>query len=364
MIRCTNCKNPYPQNAIPYCCPKCGGIFDYDDLGLSNNVSASEEAVDLPGIWKYRHKFQISDSIMPISIGEGNTPLIWSDVLGKEIGFKLEYTNPTGSFKDRGTALLVSFLKSRGVRSAIEDSSGNAGASFSAYAARAGIGARVFVPDQASPIKLNQIAAYHAGVVRVPGPRSSASSAVKLAADQGVTYASHAYLPHGIPGFSTIAYELFDKLGDFGGTIVVPCGQGSLVLGIIRGFYSLQEDGLINRIPRVVAVQARKCAPVWAVFHFGSDGQSWVTEGDTKAEGVRIRYPLRGDQILSSLRLVDGDVIAVDEEDIDVGRFELARLGFLVESTSAIVWRATSQIIDNTPEPIIVILTGSGLKNG
>jgi threonine synthase len=185
-----------------------------------------------------------------------------------------------------------------------------------------------------------------------------------LAADQGGTYASHAYLPHGIPGFSTIAYELFDQLGDFGGTIVVPCGQGSLVLGIIRGFYSLQEDGLINCIQRVVAVQARKCAPIWAVYHFGSDGHSWVTEGDSKAEGVRIRYPLRGDQVISSLRHVDGDVIAVDEEDIDIGIMELAKIGFYVEPTSALVWTATSQIFDNTPEPIIVILTGSGLKNG
>jgi threonine synthase len=111
-----------------------------------------------------------------------------------------------------------------------------------------------------------------------------------------------------------------------------------------------------------VGVQALACAPIWAVFMYGSSGLGWVTEGETLAEGVRTKHPLRGDTILQFMKRKGGQFVAVDEEDILPGRDQLARLGFFVEPTSAIVWKALEQLIDKLPDPIVVLLSGSGYK--
>jgi len=222
MIFCSNCQDPYPEDQTPYRCPICDGIFDF--LGdLQFNPQQIEPS--LPGIWRYRHTFILPEESPIISLGEGNTPLVWSHAFNQHVAFKLEFLNPTGSFKDRGTAPLVSFLRYRGVTAAVEDSSGNAGASFAAYAAAANMQARIFVPAYASGPKLAQIEAYGAEVISVPGPRSNAAKAVQQAAEQGVVYASHAYLPHDVFGYATIAYELFDQLGEVPGTVIAPVGQ-------------------------------------------------------------------------------------------------------------------------------------------
>ena len=158
-IACVNCGQPYPDLGVPYECPNCGGLYDFVESFVYNS---------------YRSTLK-TDSV---SLGEGNTPLISVKVFDREVYFKCEYLNPSGSFKDRGIATLISFLRLRGVTEAVEDSSGNAGASFAAYAARAGIKARVYVPDAASGPKRKQIEAYGAELIPVPGPRSNASDAV------------------------------------------------------------------------------------------------------------------------------------------------------------------------------------------
>ena len=126
-IQCSNCKSPYPESGVPYRCTTCGGTYDYASLPIFNPNLLDNPSL-MNGMWRHRHTFMLPEHAPQIYLGEGNTPLIWKDFNGVEIGFKLEYLNPTGSFKDRGTALLVSFLKSRDVESAVEDSSGNAGA--------------------------------------------------------------------------------------------------------------------------------------------------------------------------------------------------------------------------------------------
>jgi threonine synthase len=314
------------------------------------------------GIWRFRHAFGLPENAPPVSLGEGDTPLVWAEAFGLQVAFKLEYLNPTGSFKDRGSATLISFLCSRGATAAVEDSSGNAGASFAAYAARAGLKARVFLPESASGPKRKQIEAYGAEVNPVPGPRSNAAEAVRQAASQDAVYASHAFLPFNLPGYATAAYELVEQLGQAPGTIVCPAGQGGLLLGMSRGFAELQTAGAIPAVPVFIGVQARACAPFWAVSSYGAEGLAWVTEGETLAEGVRVRYPLRGDAVLQAVESSGGRFIAVDEEDILPGRDQISRRGFYVEATSAIVWSALSQITGEAAEPVVAILTGSGLK--
>jgi threonine synthase len=297
-----------------------------------------------------------------VSLGEGNTPLIWRAAFGREIAFKLEFLNPTGSYKDRGSAVLTSFLLGRGVRSAVEDSSGNAGASFAAYATAAGLQARIFVPDSASGPKRTQIERYGAEVVRIMGPRSNAAQSAVRAVEQGAVYASHAYLPHVLTGYATLAFELFEQMGGAPGAVVMPAGQGNLLLATARGFVALKTAGLIERVPLMVGVQALACAPLWALYRYGAAGLGWVSEGETLAEGVRVRFPMRGDAVMQMLAEQDGLLLAVDEADILPGRDQLARLGFYVEPTSAIVWNAIQQVGGDLPDPLAVVLTGSGLK--
>jgi threonine synthase len=362
MIECTNCHRPYPEVGVPYQCPTCGGLFDLDPLPT---FDPGKVEPGLPGIWRYRHTFGLPAGAPVLSLGEGRTPLILSQAFGRQVALKCEYLNPTGSFKDRGSAPILSFLCARGVQAALEDSSGNAGASFAAYSARAGIKARVFVPDSASGPKRLQIEAYGAELVRIMGPRSNAAEAVRRAAAGGAVYASHAYLPHNLPGYATLAYELFEQLSGPPGTVIVPVGQGGLLLGIGRGFASLQSAGLISRLPRLVGVQARLCAPLWALFSFGAAGLGWAAEGATLAEGIRVRSPLRGDALLQKIAESGGTVLAVDEEEILPGQAALARGGFYVEPTSAVVWGALHALFAgslDTPEPVVVVLTGSGFK--
>jgi threonine synthase len=274
----------------------------------------------------------------------------------------MEFLNPTGSFKDRGSAILTSFLKDRGIGLAVEDSSGNAGASFAAYAARSGINARIFVPDSTSGPKIAQMEAYGAEVVRVRGPRSNAADAVRIAAEKGETYASHAFLPHGIIGYATVAYELWEQLGSMPGTVLCPVGQGNLFLGIGKGFEAIRRAGLISKLPLLVGVQSQECAPIWEILNYGLEGSFLVSESETIAEGIRINKPIRTDILLNFINDNDGLIIAVDDESIIDSYRKLANLGVYVEPTSAVVHAALRQILGNVPEPIVLVLTGSGLK--
>lgn len=358
-IICTNCRRPFPQQGIPHCCPVCFGLYDYAALPTFDpgQVEAAQ-----PGIWRYRHTFGLAADAQPVSLGEGNTPLVWREAFGRRMAFKLEFLNPTGAYKDRGSAVLASFLRQRGVEQAVEDSSGNAGASFAAYAAAAGIRAQVFVPDAASGPKRTQIERYGAQVVRILGPRSNAAQAAERRVEQGAVYASHAYLPQVLAGYATLAFELYEQIGAAPGAVVMPAGQGNLLLATARGFAALKAAGLIKRLPVMVGVQALACAPLWALFRYGAAGLGMVMEGETLAEGVRVRFPVRGDAVMHMLAEQQGLLLAVDEPDILPGRDQLARLGFYVEPTSAIVWNALQQAAAELPDPVAVVLTGSGLK--
>jgi len=354
-VVCQNCGRPYPDLGAPYHCPHCGGIFD--DI---EPLTWTNPDPDQLGIWRYWRTLQPAGD--RVSLGEGQTPLVEARFDHRRIHFKCEYANPTGSFKDRGSAALVSFLVSRGVVRAVEDSSGNAGASFAAYAARAGIRARVFIPESASGPKRVQIGRYGAEVVSVPGARSEAAIAAQQAADAGAVFASHAYLPHNLAGYATTAFEIVEQLHGPPGAILAPAGQGGLILGMGRGFRAMQEAGVIEKVPVLIGVQAAVCAPLVAYSEIGVTGLGFVTEASTVAEGVRVRSPLRMDAVTRIVQDSGGRFVAVDEGDILPGRDSLARLGFYVEPTSALVWEGLRTLLPRLPDPVVVVLTGSGYK--
>ncbi len=359
-ITCTKCGQHYPQIGFPYICKFCGGLYDFPS---PIPFIPSKVDRDKPGIWRYDHTFGISSEIEPVTLGEGNTPLVWTHLLGRDIAFKCEYQNPSGSFKDRGSSVIATWLRARNIHEAVEDSSGNAGASFSAYAARAEINARIYIPESASGPKRRQIEAYGADLIQVPGNRKSASEMVRVAADKGITYASHAYLPFNLPGYATTSYEIFEQLGNkIPGAVVLPVGQGGLLLGISRGIDALRIAYSITKKPILVGVQARACAPLWAKFTKVNQDAETELDKQTIAEGVRVSKPVRQGAVLDAVSASHGAICAVEEDEIVPCRNRLAKAGFYVEPTSAIVLSALEKNIKNLPDPIVVILTGSGLN--
>lgn len=358
IVRCQDCHQIYPDSGLPYICTHCGGNYDYDAPPFYDPAKIADQQ----GMWKYRHAFGLPLDVKAITLGEGDTPLIQTKINGQAIHLKMEFLNPTGSYKDRGSTVLVSQMLARNIVEAVEDSSGNAGASFAAYAARAGIKASVYIPESASGPKRKQIESYGAKLVSVPGAREKAASAVKLAVAKGLSYASHAYLPFGLMGIATIAYELVEQLKGMPGTVIAPVGHGGLLLGIVRGFQAMDFAGCIKEMPYFIGVQAEACDPLVRRFNGQGDPSSGINPVTTIAEGVKVINPVRGRSLLELLGNRRGEFLAIKEEEIIEGYRELAHLGFFVEPTSALVWSAVKKKIGQVPEPIVAILTGSGLK--
>jgi threonine synthase len=293
----------------------------------------------------------------PVTLGEGGTPLV--PARDGRLHFKVESANPTGSFKDRGAAVLLTDIGARGARALVEDSSGNAGAAIAAYAARAGLEATIYVPEAASPGKLDQVAAYGARLVRVPGSREAVAAAAHAAPGR---YASHCWDPLFFHGTKTIAYELWEALGGRApDQVVTPVGHGTMLLGLWLGFRELVESGVIPRAPRLLAVQSSACAPL-----AGPALGRGAGAGDTVAEGIRVRQPVRPDEIRRAVDESGGRFLVVEDAEIRAARARLAREGLFVEPTAAAAPAAAWRLIDESAfapsEMVVVPLTGHGLK--
>ncbi len=362
ILSCADCQQTYPFNTRHWHC-QCGGVFELKDgPGFVKDKIQRRE----PSLWRYRAMLPLDRDEHIVSLGEGFTPLIETDVYGLKIHCKVEFLSPTGSFKDRGASVLISVLKGLDVKTVVDDSSGNAGASLAAYAARAGMASAIYVPASASLPKRAQIVIYGARLIKVEGPRREAALAAQEAATRGAYYASYCYNPFTLQGLKTIAYEIWEQLGGHGpDNLVLPAGYGTLLLGAYRGFTDLLEVGLIDRLPRLFAVQAAGCAPLYEAHRQGADEVSPVEEGETLAEGIRIPHPVRGKQILAAIRQTGGAVLAVEDEQIELAHRELAQQGFYVEFTSAAPVAALKELHDTiTADQVTVVpLTGSGFKN-
>ncbi len=349
--RCLRCGGPAPPGGAWRCA--CGGPWALEPFGRVPTPEALRTRP--PGLWRYREALPTDGA--PVSLGEGGTPLVPSR--DGRLHFKVESANPTGSFKDRGAAVLLTAARAAGIRALVEDSSGNAGAAIAAYAARAGVEATIYVPDAASPGKLAQVAAYGARVVRVQGSREAVAAAAHAAPGR---YASHCWDPLFFHGTKTIAYELWDGLGGRApDTVVTPVGHGTMLLGLWLGFRELLLARAIARLPRFIAVQSAACAPL-AGPALGRDAGG----GDTVAEGIRVRQPVRPDEIRRAVEESRGRFLIVEDAETLAARARLAGEGLFVEPTAAVApaaaWRLAGAGAFAPSETVVVPLTGHGLK--
>ncbi|MBI4305451.1 MAG: pyridoxal-phosphate dependent enzyme, partial [Chloroflexi bacterium] len=252
-----------------------------------------------------------------ITLGEGNTPLVELRRTATALGLgrlwaKLEFASPTGSFKDRGSAVLVSAAADGGVVEFVEDSSGNAGASVAAYAAAAGLKAHVFVPASAARGKLDQIAIFGAELHRVDGPRQAATEAAReFAGRRGLSYLSHSLSPYFTEGMKSFAFEVAGSEAAGAGDVLVPVGNGTLLVGARKGFEELAAAGRLGAVPRLHAVQSEAVQPIIHALHGKIDAPA---PGPTIASGIAVSKPPRLRQVVAAVRETGGSGVAVGDQ--------------------------------------------------
>lgn len=363
---CSNCARSPIDPLRHYRCPDC---FHALDVSRENPATFPRDkiAARAPTPWRYREA--MPDFAADLSLGEVQTPLLPFAIDGRQVLLKCDHTQPTGSYKDRGSALLMAYLQKAGTTSAAEDSSGNAGASLAAYAARAGIHLQVFCPETASKAKLAQIELYGAELVAVAGARPRATEALlKHVEKNGVTYASHLWNPLFIFGLRTLAYEIAEQLNwRAPDAVLCPVGAGSILLGLYAGFCDLLAAGVVDAMPRLVAVQALNVSPLYSAWSSGAtEVDVALNPTPTRAEGIALPQPVRGHQLLAALRQSHGAVIAVDEASIGEGIRALGRGGLCVEPTAAVVWKGVKDYWNTcgqSDQTVVAVLSGHGLKS-
>ncbi|MEU8539193.1 threonine synthase [Streptomyces sp. NPDC048717] len=358
---CPRCRAHAPASALTWRCPRCRGPWDLDFAAAPVDPKSLRSRVN--SLWRYAEALPLATEIPHISLGEGRTPLV---PLTDTVSAKLDFLSPTLSFKDRGAVMLAELARRLGPDTVIADSSGNAGTAVAAYCARAGLDCSVYVPEGTSPKKLEQIRAHGARVVIVPGDREATTRAARLAADEpGVFYASHVYNPHFLHGTKTYAYELWEDLGGrLPDTVVVPVGNGTLLLGVALAIEELYGHGLVDRRPALVAVQAEAVSPLAAAFHAGADDlPEPAAVRPTLAEGIAIPNPPRAAQILRAVRATGGTFLTVTEEQLRSAQLDLARRGLYVEPTGVACWAAV-RATPPRPGTTVVPLCGAGAKTG
>jgi len=324
-------------------------------------ITRAEIEASNRSIWRYAKSLplRITD---PISLGEGCTPLISSEIDGLQFDFKLEWFSPTGSFKDRGVSVLISFLKQQGIGEVVEDSSGNAGAAMAAYGAAAGMAVTVLVPSYTQPTKIVQTRAYGAELILVPGTREdTAAAAINMA--EKTFYASHNWHPMFLQGTKSLGYEIWEDLGfAVPDNIVIPASEGSNVLGCYIAFQELMRSGEIDRMPRLFATQPENCAPL----HHALQGTQQKRFLPTVAEGTAVKSPTRLQTMVQAVQGTNGGSVAISEDEIISASKRLARAGIFTEPSSAHAWAGARKLIErgqiSRSDRTVVVLTGTGLK--
>src|SRR3954453_17909953 len=334
-------------------------------ISPQSGISRDEIERGIRSLWRYRAALPVEIG-KPISLGEGCTPLVQKEWDDFRPFFKLEWFNPTCSFKDRGTTVMLSFVRQLGIDAVLEDSSGNGGASVAAYGAAGGIRVKILAPAYPSPAKAAQVRAYGAEVQLVEGPREESEREAIRQSSQ-IFYSSHNWQPFFLQGTKSIAYEIWEDFNfSVPDNIIIPVGAGSNLLGCQIGFSELLAAGQIKKLPRLFAAQPLNCSPLDASFQAGVDTPVARAVNKTIAEGTAIAQPLRLKEMIHALKDSGGASVAVTEDEIIAALKRLARLGLFVEPTSASVAAAFTKLTERgvikARESTVMVISGTVIK--
>ena len=355
-LKCPICGKVYGE-PVQRC--ECGEPVEFELLKGEPYIGKS--------VWERFYDFWPVEPALEFSLGEGDTPLVKSK-LGEELGVRLylknETTNPTWSFKDRGTFLAMSYALKAGYKAVGTVSTGNMAASVSAYASRFGLDAKILVSESASNEKLKAVSVYGGDVIRVRGDYGRLYfESLKLGEELGI-YFINSDNPFRVEGYKGIAFEIAEELSpDY---VLIPTSSGGLFRGVAKGFIELRESGLIEELPILVSVQAEGCSPICRAFREGKTKIERFERPDTIAKAIANPYPPSGNVVLKLLREFGWLCVAVSDGEILEAQKKLTGEGLFVQPASATGVAALKKLTESGVIPkgskVVSILTGSGLK--
>jgi threonine synthase len=319
----------------------------------------------VPSLWRYAEVLPIA-ATDAVTLAEGFTPLLPA---GDSVWIKDEARNPTGSFKARGMSVAVSMARALGARALAAPSAGNAASALAAYGAAARLPVTVAMPEDTPPLFAAECRAYGARVDLVPGTIADCSRHLRTHAPEGAFDVSTLREPYRVEGKKTMAYELFEQLGNrLPEVIVYPTGGGTGLVGMWKAFSEMETLGWIGRErPRLVSVQAAGCAPVVRAFESGAERTDAWPNPETRAYGLRVPAPIAGFLCLRAIRETRGTAIAIPEAAIAPAMDELAAAtGLDICPETGAAWAALKALRARgfmaSGERAVVFNTGAGLK--
>ncbi|MDR0665832.1 MAG: threonine synthase [Campylobacteraceae bacterium] len=373
-------------------CPKCGTVFDhrkvvqlcqncaapllvrYDLKKIKNKFRKKRLKHRIYNLWRYKEFLPIKNEKNIVSLGEVITPLLKLKNLGKTLGFKHLYLkdeglNPGGSFKSRGAAVGISRAKELNVKSFAMPTNGNAGAAWAIYAAKAGIEANIVMPKDAPLITRSECAGAGAKLYLVNGLINDAGKIVAKAVRQyGMMDASTLKEPYRIEGKKTMGFEIVEQFGwKIPDVILYPTGGGVGLIGIYKALLELREIGIIDVLPRLVAVQAQNCAPIVKAYENGQKESVFWENAKTVAFGITVPKALGDFLVLDAIYKTDGTAVSVSDEDILKYKLLLAGSeGLFICPEGAATAAAAHKLLEKgwikPKEKVVLLNTGSGLK--
>ena len=356
---CSKCGSKEDVSTRKHVC-QCGGLWDLEYTPPKYNQKLINDRAW--GMLRYASFMPLEERILKqITLGEGMTPIVSLD---EHVLLKMDYMMPTLSFKDRGAAVVMGHCLSINVESVVQDSSGNAGNSMAAYAAKAGITCEIFVPEGTSHKKIKMIESHRGKVNVVKGSRDDCADVCRQnVIDKKTYYASHVYNPFFYEGTKTYIYEVYEQLGRIPEMLFVPVGNGTLFLGIVKGLEELLSSGVIDGMPKIIAVQSEKCCPIYEAYRNNHEITKYSAE-KTFAEGIAIGLPMRGDTILDYIKRYGMAVILAPEDKILEARERLSNQGIYVEHTTAAIYAAYLEYTKKHKQTeCLISMCGAGIKS-
>jgi len=375
-LDCPRCGTWYDSDQVQGTC-SCGSplLARYDLRQVAEHVSQRDIADRPADLWRYHELLPVREAGHVVSLGEGMTPLLPMPKAGQALGvpdllMKDEGLLPTGTFKARGAAVGVSRAAELGVASIAIPTNGNAGAAWSAYAARAGMASLIVMPAAAPLVTRAECAAAGAELCLVDGGIADAGQLVAEALEQRPGCQNTATLrePYRVEGKKTMGLEITEQLGwRMPGVIVYPAGGGVGIIGIYKALRELLELGWVRGdLPRLVAVQPTGCAPIVKAFQAGATESEPWPDPKTIAFGLTVPKPLGDFLILDALYATNGTAVSVTDEALLAEQRAVARLeGCLICPEGSACFAAVRQLracgwLSATDE-VVVLNTGTGL---
>lgn len=373
MIVCVNCNAKYDDNEVIYNCKECGSVLEVDIDIESLDISKDIFDCRKDTLWKYKELMPVDENKI-VSLDEGGTPFCKCDKLGKELGIelyvKVEGSNPTGSFKDRGMSVGMTKAMELGVDTVGCASTGNTSASLAAYAARAGLQCVVLLPSGKVALgKLAQAMFHGARVLSVNGNFDEALEAITALALEKHLYLLNSINPYRLEGQKSIGFEIVHELGwKSPDRIILPVGNAGNISAIWKGVTEFYKAGFVENLPMMTGIQAEGACPIVDAFRKKTMELVPTENPETIATAIRIGAPVSSTKALRAIYDSNGYAETVTDDEILDAQKELARKeGIGVEPASAASIAGLKKIVAegviDKGEQVVCIVTGHLLKD-